>query len=361
MMTNRLKLAVVGAGAIGTGRHLPAYKMCETAGVADLVAVCDPFLENAQRAQATFAIPRAFADYHELFKLPGLDAISICTPNVSHEPIALAALEAGLHVMCEKPLAMSLAGAQRMADAAREAERKTAVNFRYRWIPAAGFVHDIIQSGELGEIYHVYVNYFNGSHHDPATPIRWRQLRSESGTGVLGDLASHLIDLCRYWIGEFTEVNAHLRTIVPERPLIGGGTGIVDTDDSCSFFAKLANGAEGVFNASRCATARGNHQRAEIYGTKGALIYEIEKHDRGGDQVQLCLGSSQASHAVFANVPVPPDYLTRTPFRPMIDFVEAIQENRDPSPNFEDGVRCQAVIEAAEISAHEGKWTSVPT
>ncbi|HUX87249.1 MAG TPA: Gfo/Idh/MocA family oxidoreductase, partial [Chloroflexota bacterium] len=100
-MTKRLQLAVVGAGGIGTARHLPAYKMCEADGLADLVAVCDPFLENAHRAQAKFAVPQVFADYQELFKLPGLDAVSICTPNVSHEPIVLAAIEAGLHVMCE--------------------------------------------------------------------------------------------------------------------------------------------------------------------------------------------------------------------------------------------------------------------
>src|SRR5579883_3191972 len=328
-MTRRLRVAVIGAGGIASLRHLPAYKQCENAGTAELVAVCDPLAENTQRAQETFAIPHVFADYPELFKLPGLDAVSICTPNVSHEPISLAALEAGLHVMCEKPLAMSLAGARRMYEAAKQAECRTAVNFRYRWIPAAGFVHDILQSGELGEIYQVYFNYFNGSLHDPATPIRWRQVRAESGTGVLGDLASHLIDLGRYWIGEISSVNARLRTIIRKRPLIGGGTGEVDTDDSCSFFATFSNGAEAVFNASRFATGRGNHQRAEIYGSKGALIYEIEKHDRGGDQIQLCLGSGQARYNAFATVPVPPEYLSCNPFRPMIDFVDAIHANRE--------------------------------
>ena len=110
----------------------------------------------------------------ELLRLP-LDAVSICTPNLYHEPIALAAIAAGKHVLCEKPLAMDYAGARRMTEEASAAGIKTAVNFRYRWIPAAGLIRDMIAGGELGEIYHVYANYFNGSLHDPATPISWRR------------------------------------------------------------------------------------------------------------------------------------------------------------------------------------------
>lgn len=359
-MSKPVRIGVIGAGGIATLRHLPAYKSCEAAGTAEVVAVCDPIEESARKAAKQFALPSAFRDYQDLLKVPDLDAVSICTPNVYHEPISLAALETGCHVLCEKPMAMSYAGARRMHEAATAAELKTSVNFRYRWIPAAGFVRDLIRGGELGEIYHVFINYFNGGLTDPTTPIRWREVRSQAGSGALGDLASHLIDLCRFWIGEIASVNGHFRTFVDERPLLGGGTGQVDVDDATSFVARFEGGAQGVFNATRCAIGRSNHQRAEIYGTRGSVIYEIEKWDRGGDQIQLCLGSSQARHAGLTSVAVPPAYLAGTPNHPMIEFVEAIRADRDPSPTFYDGMRCQEVLEAVEISAREGVTVQLP-
>lgn len=359
-MPDRLKVGVIGTGGIALLRHLPAYKSCEQAGKAEVVAVCDAVEESARRAAERFAVSAAFTDYRDLLSLPGLDAVSICTPNVYHEPISMAAIEAGKHVLCEKPLAMSLAGAKRMHEAARRAGVKTAVNFRYRHVPAAGFARDLIQGGELGEIYHVFVDYFNGSLHDPAAPIRWRMVKAETGTGVLGDLSSHLIDLCRWWIGELEAVSGHLHTFVTERPLAGGGVGTVDVDDAASFFARFANGAQGVFNSSRYAIGRNNHQRAEIYGSKGALIYEIEKWDRGGDQLQVCFGSSQARYDAFSTVKVPPEYLAGHPQRTMVDFVDSVLADREPSPSFFDGVRCQEVLEAVEISARERTWVELP-
>lgn len=359
-MLDRVRVGVIGTGAIALLRHLPAYKSCEPAGKAEVVAVCDAVEESARLAAERFGVPAAFADYRDLLAVPGLDAVSVCTPNAYHESISVAAIEAGKHVLCEKPLAMSLAGARRMQAAAERAGVKTAVNFRYRHIPAAGFVRDLIRAGELGEIYHVYVDYFNGTLHDPATPIRWRMVKSETGTGVLGDLSSHLIDLCRWWIGEIDAVCGHLHTFVTERPLVGGGMGKVDVDDAASFFARFANGAQGVFNSSRYAIGRNNHQRAEIYGSKGAVIYEIEKWDQGGDRLQVCFGASQGRIGEFGSIRVPPEYLAGNPQRPMVDFVDALLADREPSPDFLDGVRCQEVLEAVEVSARERAWVNLP-
>lgn len=359
-MTAPVRVGVIGTGGIAMLRHLPAYKQCEQSGTAELMAVCDAVPESARQAAEQFDVKHAFTDYRDLLALSDIEAVSICTPNVQHEPIALAALEAGKHVMCEKPLAMSFAGAQRMYDAAQRLERKTAVNFRYRWIPAAHFVRDLIQAGELGEIYHIYINYFNGGLHDPTTPMRWREVRADSGSGALGDLASHLVDLCRFWIGDIASVSGHLRTFTTQRPLVNGGMGHVDVDDSVAFFARLASGAEGVFNASRCAIGRNNHQRAEIYGTRGSIIYAIDKWDRGNDEIQICFGSNQARYDGFAPVKVPPQYLAGTPIRSMIDFIDAIRADREPAPNFYDGLRCQEVLEAVEISDRESRWIDLP-
>ncbi len=358
-MADRIKVGVIGTGGIATLRHLPAFKEAEAAGKAEVVAVSDVVEASARAAAAQFGVPHAFTDYQELLRLP-LDAVSICTPNAFHEPIALAALDAGMHVLCEKPLALDYAGARRMAERAEATGRKTSVNFRYRWIPAAGFIRDMIAGGELGEIYHVYANYFNGTLHDPATPISWRQTRAESGTGALGDLASHIIDLCRWWIGEFANVDGHLHTFTTERPLTTGGVGPVDVDDAVSIHARFATGTEGVINASRCAIGHNNHQRIELYGTKGAVIYEIEKNDEGGDHIRICLGSGQARYNVFATVKVPPAYLLGTPQRVMTDFIDAIRTDSQPSPDFTDGMRCQEVLDAVELSDHEQSPVNLP-
>lgn len=358
-MPDRIAVGVIGTGAIALLRHLPAFKSCEGAGTAEVVAVADPLEDNARRAAARFGVPHVFADYRELLQLP-LDAVSICTPNAYHEPIALAALDAGKHVLCEKPLALDYAGARRMHERATDAGLKTAVNFRYRWIPAAGFVRDLIQGGELGEVYHVYAHYFNGALHDPAAPMRWRQTRAESGSGALGDLGSHLIDLCRFWIGEVASVQGHLRTFTTARPLATGGTGQVDVDDAVSILVRFAHGAEGILGVSQCAIGRNNHQRIEIYGTRGAVIYEIEKWDRGGDQLQICFGSGQARYGGFATVTVPPAYLLGTPQRPMTDFIDAVRADTMPSPSFYDGMRCQEVLDAVALSAREGVRVDLP-
>ena len=358
-MADRVRVGVIGTGAIAMLRHLPAFANSAAKGAAEIVGVADVDETSVQKAAAQFGAAHAFTDYRDLLEAP-IDAVSICTPNAFHEPAALAALDAGKHVICEKPLALDYAGAKRMAARAAASGLKHAVNFRYRWVPAAGYVRDLIDAGELGEIYHVHAHYFNGTLHDPQTPIRWRQTRAAAGTGVLGDLGSHLIDLCRWWVGEVASVSGHLRTFNSKRPLVGGGIGEVDVDDSMNAHLTFTNGAEGLLSASQCAIGRNNHQRIELYGTKGAIIYEIEKWDQGGDTLQICLGSAQARYNAFATVPVSPTRLTGTPEGPMIDFIDAIRADRMPSPNFDDGMRCQEVIDAIALSAAQGTRVSLP-
>lgn len=356
---DRVRVGVIGAGNIAMLRHLPAFKRCEGEGSAELVAVADPMAGAAQAAAARFGVPRVYSDYKELLAGP-IDAVSICTPNVYHEPITMAALEAGKHVLCEKPIAMDAAGARRMEERARAAGLITAVNFRYRFIPAAWFARDLIAGGELGEIYHVYAHYFNGSLADPTTPIAWRQAKAESGSGALGDLASHIIDLCRYWVGEIASVQGHLRTFTTERPTPGGDTATVDVDDASTTLLRFTSGGEAVINASRNGFGHNNYQRIEVYGSKGGLIYEIEKADVGGTELRLCLGAGQARYNAFATVPVPPTYLAGNPERAMTDFVAAIRAGTPMAPDFTDGLRCQEVLDAVEQSAREGGWVDMP-
>jgi predicted dehydrogenase len=355
-----LRVAVIGAGGIARLRHIPAFKRAETLGLAELVAVCDAVGASAETAARDFGVADWSTDYRQVVARTDVDVVSVATPNVFHEEISIAALEAGKHVMCEKPLAMDYPGALRMADAARRSGRRTAVNFRYRWVPAAKMLFDLVRADELGSIYHVYMNYLTGARANPETPMRWRLSRAQAGSGVLGDLGSHMIDFAHVLAGPVRRVSAQLRTLTTERPVVGGGRGQVDVDDACTLILEFASGAQAVINASGCAPGRGNHQRVELYGSGGSAIYEIERWDRGGDHLRVCLGPGQARLTAFAEVPVPPEHAGSNPLDPFVDFVRAIGEGRDAWVTFEDAVRVQEVLEAAERSAREGRWIDLP-
>jgi predicted dehydrogenase len=256
---------MIGTGGWGTAGHLAAY---HDSPYAEVVALCDVNPANLAAAATKYGVSATYADYRELFARESIDAVDVSTPNVSHAEISLAAISRRLNVLCEKPLAMSRFETREMASAARTAGVKTAVNFTYRHVPAAAFVREIIQSGEIGEIYHVVTSYNQGWLVDPASPRVWRLNQKLTGTGVLGDLGSHLIDLARFWFGEFAAVSGHLKTFTSERPMPGGvGTGTVDVDDAASFLVEFKSGATGSFFCTRNAFARANSQRAEIYGT----------------------------------------------------------------------------------------------
>jgi predicted dehydrogenase len=355
-----LRVAVIGAGGIARLRHIPAFKRAEALGLAELVALCDAVGASAETAARDFGVADWSTDFRQVVARPDVDVVSVATPNVFHEEISIAALEAGKHVMCEKPLAMDYPGALRMAEAARRSGRRTAVNFRYRWVPAAKMLFDLVRAGEVGSIYHIYMNYLNGARANPEAPMRWRLSRAQAGSGVLGDLGSHMIDFAHVLAGPVRRVSAHLRTFTTERPLEDGGRATVDVDDACTLIVEFASGAQGVISASGCALGRGNHQRVELYGTAGSAIYEIERWDRGGDHLRVCLGASQARLTAFADVPVPLEHAESSPLDPFVDFVRAIRADRDAWVTFEDAVRVQEVLAAAERSAREGRWVALP-
>jgi predicted dehydrogenase len=343
---------------VAVGRHLPAYAEARASGAAEIVAVCDIDRERARSVAADWGAPLVCDTEAELLALPAVDAVSICTPNDRHFPQAMAALAAGKHVMCEKPLAMTLDEARQMQAAA--AGVVTGVNFRYRWIPAARFVSDLVAAGALGRIYHGVFHYFNGWLADPNAPAAWRTMRAQTGSGALGDLGSHIIDLAALWLGEAVRVRGDLTTYTPERPTPDGGRLAVDVDDAASFTIDYQSGAVGQFLATRCALGRGNYQRVELYGSEGAVVYEFEKADRGADRVQLCLGRAQARHGGYSTVEVSPEHLLGKPSGPILEFVAAIRAGRPAAPDFADGLRCQEIMTAVERSAAEGRTIALP-
>ena len=359
-MGEPLRGAVIGAGGIVARlRHIPAFQEAAKSGLAELVAICDPVATALDEAGDQFGVAERYRDWQEVVARDDIDVVTIATPNSSHEPIAIAALQAGKHVLCEKPLALSLPSARRMAAAARAAGRNTAVNYRYRWVPAARYMKELVAAGETGEVRQISMNYFNALVVDASTPLQWRQTRAEGG-GVLADIGSHLIDLSHWLLGPIARVRCDLRTFTRERPF-GDGVAQVDVDDAAICQLEFVSGAVGVMNASGVCLGRGNHQRIEVYGTKGSIVYEIDApSDLGGDRLHVCFGAAQHRTAGMARALTLPRHQA-TPLDPFLDFFRAIQEERPAAVTFDDAVRVQAVLAAAEEShAAGGAWVAIP-
>ena len=301
-----------------------------------------------------------------------IDLVDICTSNVTHMPIAVAAAKAGKHVLCEKPIAMNADEARRMLDAAREADVRHMVAFNYRRVPAIMLAKQLIDAGKIGDIRHFNAVYYQDWLVDPSFHIVWRHNAKEGGSGAHGDLNAHTIDLARYLVGEIEAVAAAQEIFVKERPLENGsGIGQVTADDALYFIAKFRDGALGNFMATRFATGRKNYLRLEIFGSEGALAFNLERlneldfYSRADDEKAHGFRNivvTEESHP-FIDVWWPPGHIIgweHTFIHEVRDLLLAIDKGEPVYPDFYDGMRCQQVLDAALESAVEGRWVQVP-
>jgi predicted dehydrogenase len=356
-----LQGAVIGAGAVARLRHIPAFQEAARRGTAELVALCDPVASALDAAADEAGIRERYQDYQEVLARDDIDVVTIATPNSLHEQIAIEALQSGKHVLCEKPLALSLDGARRMAAVARGSGLVHSVNYRYRWVPAARYLKELLETGEVGDVRQIFMNYFNASVLDPSAPIQWRQTRAEGG-GIFADIGSHLIDLSLWWLGPIRRVRCDRWTFTRERPDGGIGLAPVDADDAATCQLEFASGPVGVLNASGLCLGRLNHQRIEVYGTRGGVVYEIARPgDVGGDQLHVCFGDAQ--HRIVGMAPARTlPWHAGTPLDPFLDFFQAIHDGRPAPVTFDDAVRVQEILDAAERSAAGGGiWVDVPS
>lgn len=363
MADSEIRVGVVGTGGWANAGHMAVY---DTHPGAKLIGVCDIDKDRARAAARMFDAEIITDDYNELVNRDDIDAIDIVTPNALHSPIALAALAAGKNVICEKPMAMNQAEAKQMLQAAADAGTRNGVNFVYRNHPAARFARYLIDKGHIGRIFHVNAFYMQGWLVYPRVPVSWRLQKSMTGTGVLGDLGSHIIDLVEWLTGNrITSVVADMQTFVDERPLaVGSGTGQVDVDDGATFLTRFDSGAMGSFVSSRYATARGNYQRIEIYGEEGALVYQWEDTDH----IQACLGPALVRESQWVPMLVPERFKPRNraathkygTTENISNFIDAIAMDREMIPGFQDGYRNQQVLDAVAASAQGQCWIKLP-
>uniref|UniRef100_UPI000568ABD8 Gfo/Idh/MocA family protein n=1 Tax=Streptomyces sp. NRRL B-3229 TaxID=1463836 RepID=UPI000568ABD8 len=256
-----------------------------------LAAICGRDADAVRRAADRHGWAAAETDWRALVERDDVDLVDICTPGDSHAEIAIAALEAGKHVLCEKPLANTVEEAQAMtraAEAAQERGQLAMVGFNYRRVPATALARRMVAEGRLGTLRHLRVTYLQDWLVDPEFPLTWRLRREKAGSGSLGDLGAHIIDLAQYLAGEpLAGVSALTETFVRERPLAGAakglaaeagtGTGQVTVDDAALFTGRFASGALASFEATRYATGRKNSLRIELNGERGSLAFDLER------------------------------------------------------------------------------------
>jgi predicted dehydrogenase len=359
MEATRFRAGVVGTGWWVDIEHLPGL---QGRADVDVAAICGRNSERLASIADKFGVPNRFADWREMIARGRLDLVVIVTPNVLHHPVAMAALDAGLHVICEKPLALDAGQARQMAAAAEAKRLQTLTFFTHRALAAAAQVKRLVDEGFLGTPLHVNASYFTASHLKPGKPAAWRMRRAESGTGVLGDIGSHLVDLVRWWLGDFTRVAGQWQVRTRERP-----GGAVDGDEDCSFLAQFENGAQGVFQASKLVAGRSNFQRVELHGDRGSLLYDAEP---GFDPNWLGrLWAGRPDRGGLVPVALPPELTAGLEaqeagrveaYRRLTEpFFAAIRGGGPSSPDFRDGAAVQAVLDAVAGSAEQGRWVDV--
>jgi predicted dehydrogenase len=337
--------------------------------------------EELEATARQFGWEESDPDWRRVVERKDIDVVDISTPGSLHHPMAIAAAEAGKHLICEKPLANTLAEAKEMLRAVEKAGVKHYVNFNYRRVPAVALAKQLVADGRLGEIYHYHGAYLQDWIMDPQFPLVWRLEKKYAGSGALGDIGAHAADLAQFLNADITEVVGFMTTFIKERPLVdagpgawgakgGRGKGKVTVDDETNFLARFKNGSAGVFESTRFAGGRRNYNTLQIYGSKGSLAWnfermnELEFFDRtqgSADQGYKTILVTEAAHP-YVGAWWPPGHIVgyeHTFVHAIHDFLTCLEKDRMPTPNFRDGVKVQAVLDAVERSAKSRGWEKV--
>jgi len=346
-----------------------------------MAALCGRDGAAARRAADRFGWQDAETDWRALIARDDVQLVDICTPGDTHAEIATAALAAGKHVLCEKPLANTVAEAEAMSEAAARAARhgvRAMVGFTYRRVPAVALARQLVAAGRIGPLRHVRAAYLQDWLTDPAFPLTWRLQRERAGSGALGDIGAHAVDLAQYLSGErLTGVSGLTATFITERPRLGvtgepdSSTGRVTVDDAALFTGRLAAGAVASFEATRFATGRKNALRIELNGERGSLVFDLERlnelgfYDHGDDAATAGFRRilvTEPGHP-YAGAWWPPGHVLgweHAFVHQARDLLAAIAAGTAPEPSFADGLQVQRVLAAVEDSAAHGSgWTEI--
>ena len=380
-----LKVALIGHGFMGAA-HSQGWRVAprfyDLPAHPEMTLLVGRNRAGVEASAAKWGWKETATDWRAAIDRDDIDVVDIVTPGGSHAEIAIAALEAGKHVLCEKPLANTLDEAEAMAEAAERAGKHVyaMVGFTYRRVPAAAFARDLVTSGAIGEVRQVRANYLQDWLVDPEAPLTWRLQKDLAGSGALGDLGAHAVDLAQFITGQkVTGVSGILDTFVHERPVLAEASGLsgsvgsergrVTVDDLALFTGRFDGGAIGSFEATRMSTGRKNALRLEVAGSLGAISFDLEKMNSLGFYDTTAPDTRQGFTDVLVTEPSHPYISAWWPAGHSLgyehgfvhqakDFVEAIMEGRQPEPSFTDGLQVQKVLDGVERSAAaDSIWT----
>ncbi|MCX4705111.1 Gfo/Idh/MocA family protein [Streptomyces sp. NBC_01373] len=383
-MVDTLGVAVVGFGWMGRV-HSQAYARVphhypQLGLRPELVTVADEVPGRAEEAAARFGFATAVRDWREVVADPRVRAVSITAPNFLHREIGVAMAEAGKHLWIEKPVGLTVTDARAVADAVAKAGVQGTVGFNYRNAPAVESARRLIADGEIGTVTHVRVRLFSDYAAHPEGALTWRYERERGGSGVLGDLASHGVDLARYLLGDIASLTADTAVFVPERArptgataghsrASGGELGPVENEDYVNCLLRFDSGARGVLEACRVSVGEQNNYGFEVHGTKGAVFWDfrrmnelgVSRGDRYQDQPvsTVYMGPGEGEYEAFqpgsANAMGYDDLKVIEAYR----FLSSIAEGASHGATLADAVHSAAALDAMARSAESGGWADV--
>jgi predicted dehydrogenase len=382
-----MNVAMIGTGFMGKA-HAIAYSVmpllleCPLRTVRKVVVDVNDALACGAADRLDFA--EHSTDWRSVVERDDIDIVDICTPNESHAEIAVAAARAGKHILCEKPLARNVTEAQMMVDAVAKAGVTHMVAYNYRHTPAVMMAKRLIDQGRVGEILTFRGHYMQDWSADPNTPLSWRFSEKRAGSGALGDIGTHIIDMARYLLGEFEQVNAIVKTFVGERPLQTGAfdklaaankdstgpKGKVDVDDAFMTMIRFTSGVVGSIESSRNAYGRHNWLGFEVQGTNGTIVFDYQRMN----ELQVMFADDPADVAGFRTIYSGPNQPFGESLWPVaclgqgyievksiewFQFLTAVSEGKPAFPNFVDGLQIARIAEAILKSGATGLWTLI--
>ncbi|NOK59385.1 MAG: Gfo/Idh/MocA family oxidoreductase [Chloroflexi bacterium AL-W] len=381
-MTNTMNVGLVGYKFMGRS-HSNAYRQVQAffpdvALQPVLRTVCGRDTEAVQTFADQFGWESVETDWRKLVVRDDIGLIDVSTPGDTHAAISIAAAQHGKHIFCEKPLANTLDEAKQMLAAVQKAGVVGMVNFNYRRVPAVQLAKKLIEEGRIGKVYHWRAVYLQDWIMDPNFPLVWRLQKNVAGSGTLGDLGAHIVDLARMLVGEIASVTGLTNTFIKQRPVLaetsgglaaagGQQMGEVTVDDAALFLARFANDAIGTFEVTRFANGRANYNSFEINGSKGSIVFNLERMN----ELNVLFSDDPPEVRGFRNILTtdgthkylsawwPPGHIIgweHTFTHGVYDLLNGIAKGITPDATFEDGLRCQAVLDAVEKSAGSGAW-----
>jgi len=380
-----INVALIGHRFMGKA-HSNAYRQVRRFFPGELVprmkVICGrACTEELEATAAQFGWEESDCDWRRVIERDDIQVVDVSTPGYLHAPMVLAAAQAGKHIICEKPLANTLADAKAMLKAVEKAGVKHMLMHNYRKIPAVAFAKKLIEDGKIGDVYHYHGAYLQDWIMDPQFPLVWRLEKKYAGSGALGDIGSHAADLGRYLNGEINAVTGQMTTFIKERSLPRDGAGAwgakgsegkgkVTVDDDANFLGRFKNGSVGVFESSRFCGGRRNFNTFQIYGSKGSIAFNLERMNEleiydctepPGLQGFKTINVTESVHP-YVGAWWPPGHIIgyeHTFVHALHDFFACLEEDCLPEPNFRDGVKNQAVMDAVERSTKSGRWEKV--